>query len=112
VRDAPADAGPVALVVRPERLRIGPAGGPAGGDNVLSATVTDVVYHGAFRRVLVHFDGGGTGQVRDTAGAGGSLAVDERVEVSWDADAGVLVPDDEPEPAADTPAAPVAAGSR
>ncbi|QYN32441.1 ABC transporter ATP-binding protein [Pseudonocardia sp. DSM 110487] len=107
--------GPVALVVRPERLRIAPAGGATTGgnvENVLSATVTDVVYHGAFRRVLVRFDGGGTGQVRDTAGAGGSLAVDQRVEVSWDGDAGVLVPDDEPEPAADVQATPVAAGAR
>jgi putative spermidine/putrescine transport system ATP-binding protein len=107
-----AASGPVALVVRPERLRIAPAGGAATGDNVLPATVTDVVYQGAFRRVLVRFDGGGTGQVRDTAGAGGSLAVDQRVEVSWDGDAGVLVPDDEPEPAVGTPATPVAAGAQ
>ncbi|MHA6617709.1 ABC transporter ATP-binding protein [Pseudonocardia sp. DLS-67] len=112
VRDAPAADGPVALVVRPERLRIAPAGGPATGDNVLSATVTDVVYHGAFRRVLVRFDGGGTGQVRDPAGAGGTLVVDQRVEVSWDGDAGVLVPDDEPDPAGDAPATPVAAGAQ
>ncbi|GAA5135985.1 ABC transporter ATP-binding protein [Pseudonocardia adelaidensis] len=112
VVDGPGADGPVALVVRPERLRIAAAGGPDTGDNVLSATVTDVVYHGAFRRVLVRFDGGGTGQVRDTAGAGGSLAVDQRVEVSWDGDAGVLVPDDEPEPVVDAPAAPVAAGAQ
>jgi putative spermidine/putrescine transport system ATP-binding protein len=115
VPEASASDGRVALVVRPERLRIAPAGGAATGgnaENVLSATVTDVVYHGAFRRVLVRFDGGGTGQVRDTAGAGGSLAVDQRVEVSWDGDAGVLVPDDEPEPVADAQATPVAAGAR
>jgi putative spermidine/putrescine transport system ATP-binding protein len=115
VPEASASDGPVALVVRPERLRIAPADGAATGgnaENVLSATVTDVVYHGAFRRVLVRFDGGGTGQVRDTAGAGGSLAVDQRVEVSWDDDAGVLVPDDEPEPTVDAQATPVAAGAR
>ncbi|OLS97318.1 ABC transporter ATP-binding protein [Pseudonocardia sp. CNS-004] len=104
-----AATGPMALVVRPERLRIAPAGAAATGDNVLSATVTDVVYHGAFRRVLVRFDGGGAGQVRDTAG--GALVADQRVEVSWARDAGVLVPDDEPEPAVDAQA-PVAAGAQ
>ncbi|MGH3585815.1 MAG: ABC transporter ATP-binding protein, partial [Pseudonocardia sp.] len=85
----PAPDGPVALVVRPERLHLAAPG--QGEGNVLSASVTDVVYHGAFRRVLVRFDGGGTGQVRDPAGAGGAPTVDERVEVSWEADAGVLV---------------------
>jgi putative spermidine/putrescine transport system ATP-binding protein len=112
VPDAAASDGPMALVVRPERLRLAPADEAVSSANVLSATVTDVVYHGAFRRVLVRFDGGGTGQVRDTGGAGGSLSVDQRVEVSWDGDAGVLVPDDAPEPAVDAPEAPVAAGSR
>ncbi len=82
----------VALVVRPERLRLGPPDGPA---NALSATVTDVVYQGAFRRVLVRFDGGDTGQVRDTAGAGAGVAIGDRVEVHWPVDAGVLVPDDQ-----------------
>ena len=112
VSDGPVVDGPVALVVRPERLRIAPAGEATTGANVLSATVTDVVYHGAFRRVLVRFDGGGTGQVRDTAAAGGSLAAEQRVEVSWDGDAGVLVPDDEPDPAVDAQATAVAAGAR
>ncbi|WP_028922096.1 ABC transporter ATP-binding protein [Pseudonocardia acaciae] len=88
---APAPGGPVALVVRPEHLRL--AASERAGENVLSATVTDVVYQGAFRRVLVRFDGGGAGQVRDAAGA--SVAVGERVEVTWATDAGVLVPDEQ-----------------
>ena len=60
-----------------------PRQAPTGGErgNVLSAAVTDVVYQGAFRRVLVRFDGGGAGQVRDTAVADRSVAVGERVEV-------------------------------
>ncbi|MCW0214871.1 MAG: ABC transporter ATP-binding protein [Pseudonocardia sp.] len=89
-----AGTGPAALVVRPENLRLGVAADP--GANTLSATVTDVVYQGAFRRVLVRFDGGGAGQVRDTAGTGGAVAAGDRVEVGWAAEAGVLVPDDEP----------------
>jgi putative spermidine/putrescine transport system ATP-binding protein len=105
--------GPVALVVRPEHLRLAPSvGDPEAGDNVLSATVTDVVYQGAFRRVLVRFDGGGTGQVRDTAGTGGSITIDDRVEVSWVPDTGVLVPDEDAGDTAGSEQAPVPAGAR
>jgi putative spermidine/putrescine transport system ATP-binding protein len=89
---AGASSGEVALVVRPEHLRLGPPSGA--GANVLSATVTDVVYQGAFRRILVQFDSGVTGQVRDAAGAGGTVAAGDQVEVHWTADAGVVVPDD------------------
>ncbi len=100
-----------ALVVRPEHLRLTASGAPGAEGNVLSATVTDVVYQGSFRRVLVRFDGGGAGQVRDTAGASRSVAVGERVEVSWSAEAGVLVPDDQ-EPEGSASVAPVPAGAR
>ncbi|MDQ0381332.1 ABC transporter ATP-binding protein [Amycolatopsis thermophila] len=90
------DQGPVALVVRPERLRIGAPAGP--GANVLSATVTDVVYQGAFRRVLVEFDGGVPGQVRDTTATGTTrVGRGQRVEVHWPEDAGVLVPHGAPD---------------
>ncbi|WP_433802883.1 ABC transporter ATP-binding protein [Actinomycetospora sp. CA-084318] len=82
--------GPGCLVVRPERLRIGAP--PTDGTNRLSATVTDVVYQGAFRRILVRFDDGSTGLVRD-AGEAASARRDDRVEVSWPAQAGVLVPE-------------------
>ncbi|GAA0902193.1 MULTISPECIES: ABC transporter ATP-binding protein [Streptomyces violaceusniger group] len=85
-------AGPVVLMVRPERLRIGAPAEP--GANVLSATVTDVVYQGAFRRVLVEFDGGTTGQVRDIT-SGTPVTAGQRIEVHWPGHAGVLVPGDE-----------------
>ncbi|MEU6262842.1 ABC transporter ATP-binding protein [Saccharopolyspora shandongensis] len=86
-----AEQAAVALVVRPEHLRIGATTEP--GVNVLSATVTDVVYQGAFRRVLVEFDGGVTGQIRDTTSAA-PVATGERIQVHWPADAGVIVPSD------------------
>ncbi|WP_084143461.1 ABC transporter ATP-binding protein [Amycolatopsis taiwanensis] len=83
--------GPVALVVRPESLRIGPPADP--GANVLSATVTDVIYQGAFRRILVEFDGGFGGQIRDgAAGPAAPVTIGQRIEVHWPAEAGVLVP--------------------
>ncbi len=80
--------GPGSLVVRPERLRIG--GVPDDGSNVLSATVTDVVYQGAFRRILVRFDDGTPGLVRD-AGDAVPAGTGDRVAVSWKASAGVVV---------------------
>ncbi|MBP2368852.1 ABC transporter ATP-binding protein [Pseudonocardia parietis] len=109
---APAAAdGPGALVVRPEHLRLAVGDEPeAGNPNVLSVTVTDIVYQGAFRRVLVRFDDGGTGQVRDTAGVSRSVTIGQRVEVCWSADDGVLVPDDQDPEGAD--AVPVPAGAR
>jgi putative spermidine/putrescine transport system ATP-binding protein len=106
---AGASSGEVALVVRPEHLRFGPP--PSGaGTNTLSATVTDVVYQGAFRRILVRFDSGATGQVRDSAGTGDAVTAGDRVQVHWVADAGVIVPDD---PAAEAePQVPTPAGAR
>ena len=111
LRTPAAADGPGALVVRPEHLRLAVGDEPgAGNPNLLSVTVTDVVYRGAFRRVLVRFDDGGTGQVRDTAGMSRSVTIGQRVEVDWSVDDGVLVPDDqEPEEAG---AAPVPAGAR
>ncbi|WP_020659951.1 ABC transporter ATP-binding protein [Amycolatopsis benzoatilytica] len=80
----------VTLVVRPERLSIGvPA---EHGGNALSASVTDVVYQGAFRRIFVEFDGGTRGQVRDN-GAAGTVTAGQRVDVHWPIEAGVVVPD-------------------
>ena len=109
---APAAAdGPGALIVRPEHLRLTVGREPeAENPNLLSVTVTDVVYQGAFRRVLVRFDDGGTGQVRDTAGVSRSVTIGQRVEVCWPVDDGVLVPDDQDSEEAD--AAPVPAGAR
>ncbi|GAB3474192.1 ABC transporter ATP-binding protein [Nocardiopsis coralliicola] len=89
-----ADDGPGALIVRPERMLLAePAPGTEeAGWNRLSATVSDVVYQGAFRRVLLRFDDGAQGQVRDGTD-GRAVAPGDRVEVRWRAEAGVVVPD-------------------
>ncbi|BBG00933.1 MULTISPECIES: ABC transporter ATP-binding protein [Pseudonocardia] len=85
--------GPSSLVVRPERMRISTGDEHrATGTNQLSATVTDVVYQGAFRRVLVRFDDGGQGMVRD-ATSETAVAAGDRVALCWPAGAGVLLPD-------------------
>ncbi|MBW0102070.1 ABC transporter ATP-binding protein [Pseudonocardia sp. KRD291] len=83
-----------ALVVRPERMTLhGDDRDRPAGANQLGAEVTDVVYQGAFRRVLVRFDDGTPGLVRDSS-SDVSVAVGDRVRVSWPAATGVVVPDD------------------
>ncbi|ANW63240.1 MULTISPECIES: ABC transporter ATP-binding protein [Mycolicibacterium] len=82
--------GPGTLIVRPERMTIGANGSTA--HNRLSGTVSGVVYQGAFRRILVDFDGGPRGMVRDGTDAP-TVTTGDRVDVSWDVAHSVLVAD-------------------
>ncbi len=79
------------LLVRPERMTIGSE--IKAGTNTLSGTVSDVVYQGAFRRVLVTFDDGHKGMVRDATDAP-SVKVGDYIQVSWDIASGVAVSDE------------------
>jgi len=81
--------GPAALVVRPERLRV--VDEPRADGNTLSGTVTDVVYQGAYRKILLEFDGGVAGTVREPVGVADQVRPGDRVHAAWDADAGALV---------------------
>lgn len=84
--------GPGTLMVRPERMSLGPNGSSA--HNRLTGTVSDVVYQGAFRRILVQFDSGHQGMIRDGTDAP-PVTAGERVDVSWDIAHGVVVADRE-----------------
>ncbi|MFC6886130.1 MULTISPECIES: ABC transporter ATP-binding protein [Actinomadura] len=84
------DGSRAALIVRPERLRL--SGAPGSGDNAVSADVTDIVYQGAFRKVLIRFGNGGAGCVREAIGALSDIAPGDRVTVHWSPDHAVLVP--------------------
>jgi putative spermidine/putrescine transport system ATP-binding protein len=83
--------GPSTLIVRPERMTIGHNG--SSESNRLTATVSDVVYQGAFRRIHVRFDSGHQGMVRDGTDAP-PVAAGDRVDVGWDISHGVVVADD------------------
>lgn len=82
-----------AIVVRPERLRIlGRDGIPVDGDNAVSATVTDVVYLGSSRKLVLRLVNGDACVVRETAGQHSAAAPGEDVTVTWPVSAGVMVP--------------------
>ena len=102
--DCPAHDGPTgagSLVVRPERIRMGPSGSGAGGPNVLNGLVRDSVYLGPTRRVEVTLPSGQVVVVRQPAAMPPVADEGQPVEVSWDRDDARLLM----EPAAAAPAA-------
>jgi putative spermidine/putrescine transport system ATP-binding protein len=94
-----------AVVVRPERIHILTDGQVAAPDhNVLEATVTEVVYLGAARKVVLEFPWGGRGLVREAMRVASSANRGDRVLVAWAPDESVVVPDG-PDPYEDLTAA-------
>ncbi|MGI4954421.1 MAG: ABC transporter ATP-binding protein [Janthinobacterium lividum] len=81
-------AGPLHLALRPERLRLGEAGG-----NRVSGTVTQVAYRGDSADVLVRTAGGAvlTVCLALEQGAASLPAVGEATTVSWEPEACVLL---------------------
>ena len=91
------DAGaPVALVVRPERIRIvGTNDVVPAGANAVEAAITDVLYLGSDRKYGLTLPDGQRAVVRQQRdGAGGrEWPSGERVQLTWSVDDGVLVAD-------------------
>ena len=91
-RVGPGRAG--AVVVRPERIHVLTRGQVAAPDhNVLEATVTEVVYLGAARKVVLEFPWGGRGLVREAMRVASSADRGDRVRVAWAPEESVVVPD-------------------
>ena len=91
-RVRPGGAG--AVVIRPERMHIMTEGqSPALGQNVLEATVAEVVYLGAARKVALEFPWGLRGLVRESMQTASSAERGSRVRVAWAPEDCVLVPD-------------------
>ena len=79
-----AEAGPVTVMVRPERVRIA-AGAPGPGESGIPGTVTDLIFTGANWRVEAETDDGAPLLARIADGSG--LSPGERVHFIWsDAD--------------------------
>jgi putative spermidine/putrescine transport system ATP-binding protein len=90
----PVDAGPAALVIRPEHLRVeAPDAAPDGARNALDATVTEVLYLGATRKIELALPDGLVAVSRDNPGAGRDWQRGDRARVSWAASDGVVVAD-------------------
>lgn len=84
-----------AVVVRPERIQLLTQGENAEStNNVLEATVTEVVYLGAARKVVIEFPWGGTGLVRESMLRASTAERGDRVRVIWAPNDSVLVPVD------------------
>jgi putative spermidine/putrescine transport system ATP-binding protein len=86
-RDAAAQD--VALIVRPEQLRLGPA--PQPGMNELHATLRDVVYIGSDNRLLLSLPDGTELTMRQDPTAGLSAGPGDSLTLHWAADAGRVV---------------------
>jgi putative spermidine/putrescine transport system ATP-binding protein len=87
---------PVALVVRPERIRIvGTDDAVPAGANAVEAAITDVLYLGSDRKYGLTLPDGQRAVVRQQRdGAGGrEWPSGERVQLTWSVDDGVLVAD-------------------
>ncbi|MFE5858330.1 ABC transporter ATP-binding protein [Streptomyces sp. NPDC056500] len=83
----------VALVVRPERMRLLAAGEPVPpGHNALTGTVTEVVYFGAHRRISVELECNVRAQLREPAGQEGAAAPGAAARIVWPVDHAALVP--------------------
>jgi putative spermidine/putrescine transport system ATP-binding protein len=81
------------LVVRPERIRIIDGEVPSATDPlaIVRATVVDIVYLGAHRKVMLNLAGGGKGVVKENAGNWSDVAPGREVQISWLVDNSVLV---------------------
>jgi putative spermidine/putrescine transport system ATP-binding protein len=88
-RTGVASGSAAALIVRPERLRLG------AGANRLAGTVREVIYLGSLRKYVLELEDGTTAQTRVQVGqAGDDLEPGDRVEVGWELEHGIVVTDD------------------
>jgi putative spermidine/putrescine transport system ATP-binding protein len=83
---------PVAVVVRPERVRAALSGSEiADGENVVSGTVRQAIYLGAARRLEVQLDSGRVVLVREPAGQGADASEGDRLQLCWKAEHSTVV---------------------
>ena len=90
----PAD-GAAALVLRPEHLRVEAADQPADPErNSANATVTEVLYLGATRKIQLVLEDGRSAVGREGAATGRAWQSGDQVRLSWAPSDGVLVSDE------------------
>lgn len=90
------------VVVRPERLQIGAAGELGELANVARGRVAEVAYLGTARKYVIDLENGGSVQVRAaTERERSPFTAGDVVDVGWEAEDGVVVPDDEAAPASE-----------
>ena len=89
------DGGHGAVIVRPERIMLRANGDEVPtGWNAVPATVTEQVYLGMGRLLVLHRNGGDRVTVREPAGRWSRARVGEEVVATWRAEDGVLLSGD------------------
>jgi spermidine/putrescine ABC transporter ATP-binding subunit len=85
---------PVAVAVRPERIRLAPAGPAApAADNAVAGTVEECIFRGALRRYRVRLPHGRLWSVDEAAAGDGVVhAAGTAVRLSWRAEDCLLLP--------------------
>ena len=92
--DRPVTDGSAALVIRPEHVRVDAPDGPVAADrNVLDATITEVLYLGATRKVELALPDGTVAVSREGSAGDRVWQRGERVRISWAVSDGVVVAD-------------------
>jgi putative spermidine/putrescine transport system ATP-binding protein len=90
----PVSDGPAALVIRPEQLHVEPVDAPPTADrNTLEATVTEVLYLGATRKVELSLPDESVAVSRENSADGRDWQRGDRVRLSWSRSDGVVVAD-------------------
>jgi putative spermidine/putrescine transport system ATP-binding protein len=76
----------VALALRPERIRVMPAGAARNGRNSLRGSVSEIVYLGQSRKLVVKTDAGSQLVALEQLGADRVRlpAIGERVQLEWE----------------------------
>jgi putative spermidine/putrescine transport system ATP-binding protein len=93
--EAVPEGGSGVMIVRPERLQVGPvADGLDDGVNALSGRVYQVIYMGGTRRLEINLDVGVRVLAEESAGQSSGCEAGDRVNVTWVPDAAVVLPDE------------------
>ncbi|HEX2285165.1 MAG TPA: ABC transporter ATP-binding protein [Mycobacterium sp.] len=100
----------VAVVVRPERIRIEPDGPRPDSVNAVPGRILQDIYFGNSRKVEVRLDDGATVLVRESAGAITASRADDRVWLTFEPDDAAILATHGPRVAA--PPEPTPAGTR
>ncbi|KWX20195.1 ABC transporter ATP-binding protein [Mycolicibacterium wolinskyi] len=95
----------VAVVVRPERIRIEPDGPRPSSVNAVPGTVVQHIYLGNSRKVEVRLDDDTIVLVRESAGAISSASAGDRIWLTFHPDDAAILASGDPQPAAPKQAA-------
>jgi len=97
-RDSAAVGNRVAVVVRPERMRLHHGSDIRPGENTVSAIIGDIAYFGSFRRIALRYPDGTTGLLREGIDAAMPYSPGDTVTVGWHPEHSVVVDDPEVTP--------------